>query len=82
MKLIKRTYSLPSDTIERFERRVGPGKRSAALKRIMEEWISEQERAALRSQIIEGCRDMSDDYLGMERDFHALEEETDHELND
>jgi hypothetical protein len=82
MKLIKRTYSLPSDTIERFERRVGPGKRSAALKRIMEEWVSEQERAVLRSQVVEGCREMGDVYLSMERDFHALEEETDRELND
>ena len=30
MRLAKRTYALPSDTIERFEQAVGPGKRSAA----------------------------------------------------
>ena len=82
MKLLKRTYSLPSDTIGRFERRVGPGKRSGVVKSLVERWVDEQEKGELRDQIIQGCRDMSGVYLDMEQEFHALEEETDRELND
>ncbi len=82
MKLAKRTYSLPSRTVERFERRVGPGKRSNIINDLVEHWVDEQEKAELRAQVIEGCRDMADVYLEMEQEFHALEEETDRELND
>lgn len=82
MRLAKRTYSLPSKTVERFERRVGPGKRSNIVNELVERWVDEQEKAEIRSQVIEGCRDMEDVYLEIEKEFHALEEETDRELND
>lgn len=75
MKTLKRTYSLPSETIEKFERRVGPGKRSMVVKDIVERWVSDQEKAELREQIVEGCREMSAEYLVIENEFHALEEE-------
>ena len=82
MRLLKRTYSLPCETVERFERRVGPGKRSAVVKDLVEHWVDEEEKADLRSRIIEGCRDMSDVYLDMEREFHPLEEEASRECGD
>ncbi len=82
MRLAKRTYSLPIETLERFERRVGPGDRSAVIADLMDRWVNEHENAELRNQVIEGCREMDDVYLEMEQEFHALEEETDRELND
>jgi hypothetical protein len=45
------------------------------LRRPKEDRMDEREKTDLRKQIIEGCNDMSDIYLDMERDFHPLEEE-------
>lgn len=82
MRPLKRTYSLPRETVERFEHRVGPGKRSAVVKDLVERWVDEEEKAELRNRIIEGCRDMDDVYLDMEREFHPLEEEASRERGD
>jgi hypothetical protein len=40
-------------------------------------WKREElhEREQLRKEIIEGCRDMADVYLEVEREYHPLEEE-------
>jgi hypothetical protein len=32
--------------------------------------------------VIEGCREMADVYLGIEREYHPLEEEVQHALGD
>ena len=75
MRSLKRTYALPEDTIIRFEKRVGAGKRSAVLAELMENWLGQTERKKLREEIIQGCRQMADVYLEVEREYHSLEEE-------
>ena len=75
MALLKRTYSMPSDTLEAFEETVAPGKRSAVITQLVGEWLDERRRAKLREDIIEGCREMADVYLEIEREFHPLDEE-------
>ena len=75
MNQSKRTYALPSETLRRFEREVAPGKRSAKVAELIESWIRERERDALRSDIIEGCREMGEIYLAMAHEWEPLEEE-------
>lgn len=75
MKSRKRTYALPSQTLEKFERVVAPGKRSTLVASLMAEWLAEQERATLRRDIVAGCEDMWDIYLTLEKEWHPLEEE-------
>ncbi len=75
MRLLKRTYSLPRDTLSKFEETVVPGKRSAVVATLLTDWIVERQRAALRQDIIEGCEAMAETYLEMEKEFHPLEEE-------
>ena len=75
MKLLKRTYALPPDTLEKFEQVVDPGKRSGVIAELIREYLAEREREALRRDIIEGCKDMAEVYLEMEREWHPLEEE-------
>lgn len=71
----KRTYALPTSTISRFEATVSAGQRSQIFGERIRLWISEQERAELRSRVIEGCLEMKDVSLELEREFHPLEEE-------
>jgi hypothetical protein len=75
MRLKKRTYALPLETIARFEERVEAGRRSAVVAHLLRDWLAEQERLRLRQEIIKGCRDMADLYLEIEREYHPLEEE-------
>lgn len=75
MRLKKRTYSLPPETVERFERAAAVGQRSAIVTRLVDEWLDEQQRQQLRADIIEGCREMADIYLEIEKEYHPLEEE-------
>ncbi|HEX5269130.1 MAG TPA: hypothetical protein VFW33_01520 [Gemmataceae bacterium] len=75
MGLLKRTYTLPQETIEAFERSTPPGKRSALIAELMHEWLERQRRERLRREVIEGCREMADVYLAIEREFQPLEEE-------
>ena len=75
MRLLKRTYALPTDTVEQFERAVSSGKRSSIISNLIESWLEEQKRAQLRRDILEGCRDMSEVYLDTEKEYHPLEEE-------
>jgi hypothetical protein len=75
MKSLKRTYALPSQTLAKFEHAVAPGKRSTLVASLMEEWLAEQEREALRRDIVAGCEDMWDIYLTLEKEWHPLEEE-------
>lgn len=79
MRLLRRTYSLPAETVERFERAVPRGQRGAVISRLIEEWLcdhlSEEDREQLRADVIEGCREMWDVYLEIEKEYHPLEEE-------
>jgi hypothetical protein len=75
MPLLKRTYSLPRETLENFENAVVSGERSAVVARLLRQWLDLRERERLRREVIEGCHDMAEVYLSLERDFHPLEEE-------
>jgi hypothetical protein len=75
MPPVKRTYALPSETVEHFEHVVAPGKRSAVLAQVISEWLEERKRAQLRTEIDEGCREMWDVYVQTEQELHPLEEE-------
>lgn len=75
MGLLKRTYALPSDTVEAFEKTVHSGKRSSVIATLMGQWLEERERAALARAVVQGCRDMAQEYREIEREYHPLEEE-------
>lgn len=75
MGLLKRTYTLPADTLEQFEQVVAAGQRSAVIAELLREWLDRQRREQLRREIIEGCREMAEVYLETEREYHPLEEE-------
>jgi metal-responsive CopG/Arc/MetJ family transcriptional regulator len=77
MDVAKRTYVLPSDVLQRFEKVIAPGKRSAKVAEILEEWIHEREQEALRQDIIEGCKDMWEVYLKTAHDWEPLDREVD-----
>ncbi len=80
MDYVKRSYSLPADAAHEFEQEVRAGKRSAVVGELLRRYLEEQRRERLRRQIIEGCREMSDVSLELEREFHPLEEEVEREL--
>jgi metal-responsive CopG/Arc/MetJ family transcriptional regulator len=72
MGLLKRTYAIPQQILDEFERVTAPSERSALVAEMMREWLDQQQ---LRQEVIEGCCDMADVYLATEREFHPLEEE-------
>lgn len=80
MRLLKRTYSLPQETVEQLERSVAAGRRSALVSRLVKEWLEEQRRAQLRADVIAGCKDMAELDVEIEREFHPLEEEVERVL--
>lgn len=77
MPLLKRTYALPADTLERFEGAVAAGERSRALAEAIDTWVEERRRRALRAAVIEGCREMAAEYAALSEEFRPLEEEAD-----
>jgi hypothetical protein len=81
MRLLKRTYAMPADILEPFEQQVAAGKRSAVITELLREWLDQQRREQLRREVIEGCRDMAEVYLEVEREFHPLEEEVQRALD-
>ena len=80
MRLQKRTYSMPVETIERFEHSVAAGRRSAIVSRLVNEWLDVERRARLRAEVIAGCLDMAELDIEIEREFHPLEEEVERVL--
>ncbi len=48
---------------------------SAALARLIEDWLEKQQQEALEREIIEGCRKMADVYLEIQREFEPLDAE-------
>ena len=75
MRLPKRTYVLPPDILQQFEQAVAAGKRSAVIAELLHEWLDKQRQEQLRRDVIEGCREMANVYLEIEREYHPLEEE-------
>jgi hypothetical protein len=81
LKTAKRTYALPAQVLERFEHEIAPGKRSAKVAELIESWIREREREALRQNIAEGCREMWDVYLETAKEWEPLDREVDRVLD-
>lgn len=75
MPLLKRTYTLPPETVEAFKDAVDAGRRSAVVAALLDDWLEQKRREELRRAVIEGCRQMADVYLEIEREYHPLEEE-------
>jgi metal-responsive CopG/Arc/MetJ family transcriptional regulator len=75
MKPTRRTYSLPPDLLKRFEGRLPSGERSRLIAKLIEEWLTEQERDELRKQVIEGCKEMSGLYLEIDREWNTAADE-------
>lgn len=80
METAKRTYALPITVVERFEQEIAPGKRSAKVAELLDEWMHEKQREATRQQIIEGCQDMWDVYLETAKEWEPLDREADRVL--
>ncbi|NCO34691.1 MAG: hypothetical protein AUJ92_00815 [Armatimonadetes bacterium CG2_30_59_28] len=75
MRLQKRTYALPPDTLEQFEQTVAAGKRSMVIAQILQEWLEEKRREQLRQDVIEGCQVMADVMLEIQQEFEPLDME-------
>src|SRR4051794_20058341 len=82
MRLVKRTYVLPPAIVKEFEGSVSAGERSAVIAQLLEAWLERRKREQLRQAIIEGCREMAEVYREIEREYHPLEEEVQHALED
>ena len=75
MRMMKRTYALPENVVRPFEEAVERGQRSALLAGLLRFWLAEQRRKALRAEILEGCQEMAEEFLELEKSFRPLEEE-------
>jgi len=75
MSLTKRTYALPADVLREFEKMVPQGKRSGMIAEFMRRWMEGRRKARIKRKIMEGCREMTEEYRLIEADFHPLEEE-------
>ena len=75
MSHTKRTYALPAQIMTRFEHAVPAGERSRLVGKLLQDWLDDRERKALRADLAEGCRAMADIHLETEKEFHPLEEE-------
>jgi metal-responsive CopG/Arc/MetJ family transcriptional regulator len=74
MKLAKRTYSFPSDLLERFEGRLPSGERSKFVAQLIEAWLAERDREELRKQVIEGCKEMDGLYQEIDKEWNTAAE--------
>ena len=75
----KRTYVLPPDLLEKFEKEVEPGRRSAVITELLSRWLDERQQ--LRAHVIEGCHEMAEVMLEIERELQPLDEEIDRALD-
>ncbi|MFN4217926.1 MAG: hypothetical protein ACK4HB_01350 [Candidatus Bipolaricaulia bacterium] len=80
MSSMKRTYALPADLLEQFEREVESGRRSRVIAELLRQWLDERRRQQLRAGVIEGCHTMAKVMLEIEREFRPLDEEIDRAL--
>ncbi len=75
MKLAKRTYTLPSDLVQRLEARLAPGDRSRFVAKLIQNWLEERDREALRTEVIAGCREMGAVYQAVDQDWTSASDE-------
>jgi len=75
MKQLKRTYALPENTVSKFESEVQAGQRSGVIATLMDQYLEEKRKEELRRDIDEGCKAMWDEYLEIQREFHAIDQE-------
>lgn len=75
--LQKKTYALPSDVVEEFEKHVAPGKRGKVLGEIVRAYLAEKKREELWQRIEEGFADEENQalYLEVEREWSPLSDE-------
>jgi hypothetical protein len=73
---VKRTYALPAGTINRFEQEVDPGRRSGVIAGLIDHYLEQKRREALRADIEEGLREMADIYRQVQAEFDAVDAET------
>ena len=52
-----------------------PGERSKVVAKLMEDWLAERERAELRRQVIEGCKEMAGVYLDVDKEWNSAADE-------
>jgi hypothetical protein len=81
MRALKRTYALPVETLQQFERQVLPGQPSTVIARLIRDWVDKQKRERLREEVVQGCQDMAELFLEVEREYHPLEEEVERALD-
>ncbi len=82
MHFIKRTYSLPPETLKSFESKVPPAQRNALVAALLSDWLTNERRQVLRKEIAAGCQEMAAVYLEVEKEYHPLEEEVQRGLDD
>ena len=75
MEYTQRTYALPADALLKFEQAVGPEQRSQIVAFLIQEWLVDRERHALRQALAEGLADMAGVYRDIEQEFNAADEE-------
>jgi len=75
MRLLKRTYTLPAETVETFEHEVSPRQRDKVVAGLLRDWVDRQDQTQLRRDIIQGCHEMAEVYQEIEQEYHSLEEE-------
>jgi hypothetical protein len=63
MTLKERTYTLPPEALRQFEREVPATQRSSIIATLIQDWLAQKQRKALQSEIVQGCREMADEYL-------------------
>ncbi len=80
MALVERTYTLPPEALLQFEREVPATQRSSIIATLIQDWLDRRQREVIRSEIVQGCREMADEYLRLEEELHPLEEEVEREL--
>ncbi|HUJ51888.1 MAG TPA: hypothetical protein VLW25_16885 [Bryobacteraceae bacterium] len=75
MRLAKRTYLLPEEVVEKFEKVLPAGERSAFLAKLIQGWLAKKEREELRRQVIEGCAEMRTIYENIDREWEQAADE-------
>ena len=74
-EVVKKTYSLPKYLVQEFENNTKKRERSKIISKLVEEWIDRKKKERLRKQIMAGCREMSNLYLEIEKEYYPLEVE-------
>jgi hypothetical protein len=69
------TVDLDAELAERLERSVPPPERNAFVQRALREQLDALGRGQLQAEMEECAREMFDEILTLEKEFHPLEEE-------